>query len=125
MEAISRLLGDHSFSEFSLPYAVGVVRKELRKFNSVFPSDFLSLLEHTDGISYRGWSVCGLFGIRNVVTRERNFLIIAERNNSAAIAVEDNTDSTRLVYFEYETGVMRALQAALLFPGIARLSSSL
>lgn len=73
----------------------------LQRMDTTLPSDYIELMQQTDGLELESVVVHGLARTRQLVLPEANYWVLAESSKYRAVAIEEGSHSSTLFVFNY------------------------
>ena len=101
LKMIAGLLGDYHYARLKKPLSVQEKKRLLDGLATKLPDDYLQLILFADGFEVEDGIVYGLKTIRQVVTDNMNYLILAEHQNGF-IAVSEGSGQGNIYYYATE-----------------------
>jgi hypothetical protein len=101
---LGELARRHNAQNAYAPASPEVRGQLLADIDATLPSDYLSLLEQTDGLDFEACNVMGIEEIREVADSEGNLYLIAELNGHGVLAVREGSRDGSVVYVDFDKG---------------------
>jgi hypothetical protein len=101
LDEAQAMLGSQNVHKLATPFLLETIERELLKFESKFPEDYIEFLSKTDGCTVDGCDVLCLNLVRSVAITDSTYIILAEQEGHRALALKENTAKCELFAIDY------------------------